>query len=147
VACMGNDIKTHRILIGKPRAMGPLLRNMSRWEDNIKMDMTWIELEGVHWIYLAQGRDQWRAFVRMLMNIWPPQNAGNFVSTSTTVSFSCVFYKIWTSQGGECCDSCCLECCRQPCNVSGKLSASIIREREISISNYTLSLRLLIVCL
>jgi len=34
---------------------------------------------------MAQGRDHWRAFVRMVMDIWLPQVAGNFVSTSTTV--------------------------------------------------------------
>jgi hypothetical protein len=32
------------------------------------MDLWEVWLEGVDWIYLAQDRDQWRAFVNTVMN-------------------------------------------------------------------------------
>jgi len=35
----------------------PLVRPRSRWEDNIRMDLREIGLEGVEWIHLAQDRD------------------------------------------------------------------------------------------
>jgi hypothetical protein len=28
--------------------------------------------DGMEWIYLAQDRDQWRALVNTLMNLWVP---------------------------------------------------------------------------
>jgi hypothetical protein len=40
--------------------------------DNIKMDLREIEWEGINWIDLAQDRDQWRAFVNIVMNLWVP---------------------------------------------------------------------------
>jgi hypothetical protein len=40
--------------------------------DNIKMDLREIGWDGGDWIDLAQDRDQWRAFMRAVMNIWVP---------------------------------------------------------------------------
>jgi hypothetical protein len=37
-----------------------------RWVDNIKMDLG---SDGVHWVDLAQNRDQWRAVVNTVMNL------------------------------------------------------------------------------
>jgi hypothetical protein len=36
------------------------------------MDLTEIGLDGMNWIDLAQDRDQWKAFVNMVMNIPVP---------------------------------------------------------------------------
>ena len=44
--------------MGKPDGKRPL------GEDNIKMDMREADCDAVHWIYLAQDRDQWQAYVR-----------------------------------------------------------------------------------
>jgi hypothetical protein len=33
------------------------------------------------WIDLAQESDRWRALVNSGMNIWVPQNAGNFLTS------------------------------------------------------------------
>jgi hypothetical protein len=38
------------------------------WED-IRIFFREIGWEGVEWIYLAQGRDQWKAFVNMVNNL------------------------------------------------------------------------------
>jgi hypothetical protein len=40
-----------------------------RWEDNIKIYLKEIEWEGVHWIHLAQDRDQFWVLVNMVMNL------------------------------------------------------------------------------
>jgi hypothetical protein len=42
------------------------------WEDNIIMDLIEIGWHGTDWIGLAQGRDQRRALVIMVMNLRVP---------------------------------------------------------------------------
>jgi hypothetical protein len=51
------------------------------------MDLREIESGGMDWIDLAQDRDQWRALVNMVMNLWVPLYAGKFLSSSTIGSF------------------------------------------------------------
>jgi hypothetical protein len=51
------------------RALG---RTMRRWEDNIKMDLGEIGIDGANWIQPAQDRVQWRAFVNTVMNLRVP---------------------------------------------------------------------------
>jgi hypothetical protein len=42
------------------------------WDDNIKMDLTEIRIDEVNWIWLAQDRVLWWAFVSMVMNLQVP---------------------------------------------------------------------------
>jgi hypothetical protein len=42
------------------------------WVDNIKMNLTVIEWDGMDWIDLAQDMDQWRALVNTVMNLQVP---------------------------------------------------------------------------
>jgi hypothetical protein len=45
---------------------------MRRWEVGIRMDLGeigWGGGGGVDWIHLAQGRDNWRARVNIVMNL------------------------------------------------------------------------------
>ena len=65
--------------MGKPEGKRPLGKHMRRWEDNIKMDLQEMGRVGVDWIELAEDRDRWRALVSAVMNIWIPQNAGEFL--------------------------------------------------------------------
>jgi hypothetical protein len=59
LACMGEGRGVYRILVGRPKGTRPLERPTHRWEDNIKMDLREIEIDGANWIWLAQDRVQW----------------------------------------------------------------------------------------
>jgi hypothetical protein len=37
-----------------------------------------IDWKGVHWIYLAQDRDKWRAYVKMVMKLRGSIKCGEF---------------------------------------------------------------------
>jgi hypothetical protein len=56
--------------------------------DNIKIDLTEIGWGGADWIYLVQGRDQWRALVNRVMNLRVPQNFEKLLSRKATTSLS-----------------------------------------------------------
>jgi hypothetical protein len=43
------------------------------------MGLTEIGLEGVYWMYLAQGRDRWRAVVNAVMNFSGSIKCGEFL--------------------------------------------------------------------
>jgi hypothetical protein len=61
VACMGEGSGAYRVLVGRPEGKRPLERPRRRWEDNIKLDLREIGIDGANWIQLAQDRVQWRA--------------------------------------------------------------------------------------
>jgi hypothetical protein len=53
------------------------------------MDLEEIGWDGVDWIELAQDRDQWRALVNTVMNLFGfLKIAGNFLNGCTIGSFS-----------------------------------------------------------
>jgi hypothetical protein len=62
----------NRLLVGRPEGKRPLGRPRCKWEDNIKMDLREIGIDGVNWIQLAQNRVQWRACVNTVMNLRVP---------------------------------------------------------------------------
>jgi hypothetical protein len=62
----------YKILVGKPEVKRPRRRPKLRLEDNIRMGVREIGLEGVDWIHLAQDGDQWRDFVNTVMNLRVP---------------------------------------------------------------------------
>jgi hypothetical protein len=66
----GRDV--YRVLVGRPEGKRPLERPRRRWEDNIKMDLREIGIDGTNWILLAQDGVQWRAFVNTVMNLRVP---------------------------------------------------------------------------
>jgi hypothetical protein len=69
---MGEGRGIYRVLVGRPEGKRPLERHRSRWEDNIKMDLREIGIDGANWIQLAQDRVQWRACVSTVMNLRVP---------------------------------------------------------------------------
>jgi hypothetical protein len=70
VAHMEERRGVYRVLVGRPKGKRPLVRPRHRWEDNIKLDLREIGINGANWIHLAQDRVQWWAFVNMVMNLW-----------------------------------------------------------------------------
>jgi hypothetical protein len=60
VASMGDGRGVYRILVGRPEGKRPLGRSRHRWEDNIKLDLREIGIDGSNWIHLAQNRVRWR---------------------------------------------------------------------------------------
>jgi hypothetical protein len=64
--------KAYRILVGKPDGKRPLWRPRRRWVNNIKMDLREIGWDGMDWIDLAQGRDQYRALMNPVINLRVP---------------------------------------------------------------------------
>jgi hypothetical protein len=71
-ARMGKGRGVYTILVGRPEGKRPWGRPRRRWEDNIKLDLREIEIDGVNWIQLAEDRFQWRAFVNTVMNLQVP---------------------------------------------------------------------------
>jgi hypothetical protein len=67
----------YRNLVGKPKGKGPLGRPRRRWEDNIRIDPRETGWVGMDWIHLAQGSDQWRAFVTTVRNLGFHKMLGN----------------------------------------------------------------------
>jgi len=59
----------YRVLVGRLEVKIPLGRPGSRWDDNIKMNLTEIGVDGANWIRLAQDGAQWRTFVNTVMNL------------------------------------------------------------------------------
>ena len=61
----------YRVLVGKPEEKRPLRRPRRRWEDNIRMDLREGGCDPGEWIDLEDW-DQWRAYVRAVMNLRVP---------------------------------------------------------------------------
>jgi hypothetical protein len=72
VARMGEGRGVYRVLVGRPEGKRPLGRPRRRWDDNIKMDLREIGIDGANWIRLAQDGVQWWAFVNTVMNLRVP---------------------------------------------------------------------------
>jgi hypothetical protein len=68
----GEGRGVYRVLVGRPEGKRPLGKLRHRWEDNIKMGLREIRINGETWIQLAQDRVQWQAFVNMIMNLRVP---------------------------------------------------------------------------
>jgi hypothetical protein len=83
-ACSTNGEKknAYRIVVAKPERKRSLGRPRRRWVDSIKMDLREIGCDGVHWIDLAQDRDNWRALVSTVMSLRVPQNDGKFLEAA-----------------------------------------------------------------
>jgi hypothetical protein len=69
VARMGEWRGVHRVLVGSPEGKRPLGGPRRRWEDNIKLGLREMGIDGANWIHLAQDRVQWRAFMNTVMNL------------------------------------------------------------------------------
>jgi hypothetical protein len=62
----------YEIFVGNPEVKIPLRMSRHRWGANNGMDLREIRWKVVDWINLAQDRDQWRALVNKVTNLWAP---------------------------------------------------------------------------
>jgi hypothetical protein len=69
---MGEGRGVYRVLVGRPEGKRPLGVHRRGWEDNIKLDVREIGIDGSNWIQLAQDGAQWRASVNTVMNVRVP---------------------------------------------------------------------------
>jgi hypothetical protein len=69
---MGEGRGVYRVLIERPKGKRPLGRPRRGWENNIKMDLRDIGIDGVKWIRLAQDGVRRRAFMSTVMNLRVP---------------------------------------------------------------------------
>jgi hypothetical protein len=72
VARTGEGRGAYKVLVGRTEGKRLLGRPKRRWEDNIKMGLREIVIDGANWIRLAQNMVHWRAFVNMVMNLQVP---------------------------------------------------------------------------
>jgi hypothetical protein len=69
---MGEGRGVYRVLVGRPESKRTLGRRRRKREDNIKMDLREIGIDGANWIQVAQDRIQWWAFVNTVINLRVP---------------------------------------------------------------------------
>jgi len=68
---MGKGRGVYRVSVGRPEGKRPLGRPKCRWENDIKMDLREIRIDGANWIRLAQERVWGRGFLRTGINRVP----------------------------------------------------------------------------
>jgi hypothetical protein len=69
---MGERRDACKILAEEPEEKRPFGRNGRSLDDNIRMDLGEIGWKFVEWMHLSQDREQWRAVVNTVMNLWVP---------------------------------------------------------------------------
>jgi hypothetical protein len=69
VARMGDGRCVYGVLVRRPEGKRLLGRPRRRWENNIKINLREIGIDGANWIWLAQDRVHWRACVSTVMNL------------------------------------------------------------------------------
>jgi hypothetical protein len=69
---MGEGRGVYRVLVWSPEGKRPLGKPKHRWEDNIKMDLGEIGIDGANWIRLAEDRVQWWASMNTVINLRVP---------------------------------------------------------------------------
>jgi hypothetical protein len=69
---IGEGRGVYRVLVGRPEGKRRLGRPGRRWENNIKIDLREIGIDGANWIHMVQDRVQWWACENTVMNLRVP---------------------------------------------------------------------------
>jgi hypothetical protein len=84
---MGDRRGAYRILVGRPEGK----RLLGRLSVDGSIMLIWMNKKwdgSMDWIKVAQDRHKWRAALNAIMNLRVPRNAGNFLTSRRTASFS-----------------------------------------------------------
>jgi len=65
----GKGIVVYRVLVGSPKDKRPMGRPSIMWEDNIKLGLSEIGIDGDNWFQLAQNSVQLWACVKTVMKL------------------------------------------------------------------------------
>ena len=68
---MEQSRNVYTVLMGRPEGKRPLGRPRHRWGIILK-DLRDVGCDDTYWIVLAQDRDQWRVYVRAVMELQTP---------------------------------------------------------------------------
>jgi hypothetical protein len=74
--------------MGKPGGESQLRRHRCKCENNTEMNLIKIGLGDMNWTNLAQGRDQYRVLVNVVMNFQVKNKIGKFLSSCVIGGFS-----------------------------------------------------------
>jgi hypothetical protein len=88
VARIGATRNAYRILVGKPEGKRPSPMGRCVGNRPTKMDLREIGWVDMGWIALLQGRNQWRALVNTVMNIFVPSISGKYLTGGYTRGLS-----------------------------------------------------------
>jgi len=69
VTLMGEGRGVYRVLVERLKGKRPLRRPRRSWEDNIKMDLRKIRIDGANLIRLAEDRAQFRTIVNTVLKL------------------------------------------------------------------------------
>ena len=69
---MPPKMKIYIVIYRKPTGKRALGRPRRRWEDNIRMDLEEIGINGGNWVDSAQDRNYWGALVNAALNLRVP---------------------------------------------------------------------------
>ena len=72
IARMEEGRSAFKILTGKPTRKRSLGRPISRWKENIRMDVKEIRITMRNWVDSAKDRTYWRALVNAELNLRVP---------------------------------------------------------------------------
>jgi hypothetical protein len=67
---VGEEEKCIQVLVGKAEEGTMLKKPRCRCKCNIRIDLKEIGWEGMDWIHMAQGRNQWWNLVNTIMKLW-----------------------------------------------------------------------------
>jgi hypothetical protein len=81
--CSMNEEKgnKHSLFVRALEGKRLLRRYTHKWKNNVKIVVRGIGWGGMDCTHLTQDRDQWRALVKTIMNLWVTQNIWKFLSS------------------------------------------------------------------